>query len=391
MQRTLEISSLSSNRLVFSSVRVNPSVRCLSLSSGKLSDNSSSDLDKLLVDTGSDNKLESLFEAKAPAPTSPTEVVEVDSAVFTDGASSLLSSAPVDPLLSLAEPPFTSLGLAHMWPSGWLQAALETLHIDIGNIVSNVLLTTRHTYVEFLGLPWWQAIAVTTLCMRACVFPIMVMAQRAMVNMNKHLPVTQKLQINAQMASLRGTTDEARFANKALNEYMFAENCHPAKTMWPIMAQGVFFTSAFFGIRGMCNAPVESLTTGGLAWFPNLAVADPTMILPCVTAATLFLQIHLGADGINTETMPPIMRKLMYIMPLVSIPVMINFPAALNVYWLTNNVISLVQSRVIKRPAVRERLGIGEMIKWKPEDLPMTNFYVSVDTFTTRDYITVSN
>ena len=220
--------------------------------------------------------------------------------------------------------------------------------------------------------------------MRACVFPIMVQAQKAMVNMNKHLPVTQKLQVNAQMASLRGNQDEVKFANKALNEYMLSENCHPAKTMWPIMAQSVFFMSAFFGIRGMCNAPVESLTTGGLAWFPNLTVADPTMILPCVTAATLFLQIHLGADGINTSTMPDIMKKLMYIMPLVSIPVMINFPAALNVYWLTNNIISLVQSRVIKRPSVREKLGIGEMIQWKPEDLPMTNFYVSVDIDITR-------
>merc|ERR1719340_425424 len=99
------------------------------------------------------------------------------------------------------------------------------------------------------------------------------------------------------------------------------------------------------------------------------------MVLPCVTAATLFLQIHLGADGINTATMPGFMKKLMYIMPLVSIPVMINFPAALNVYWLTKNMISLAQSRIIKRPAVREKLGIGEMIVWKPEDLPMTNFY----------------
>ena len=79
--------------------------------------------------------------------------------------------------------------------------------------------------------------------------------------------------------------------------------------------------------------------------------------------------------------------KLMYIMPVVSIPVMINFPAALNVYWLTNNVISLVQSRVVRQPAVRERLGIGEMIKWKPEDLPMNNFYVSVDKYIMKDYV----
>ena len=156
MQRTLEISCLSSNRLVFSSVRVNPSVRYLSVSSGKLSDNSSSDLDKLIGDTISDKRseIELLFEAKAPAPTptSPTEVVEVDSAVFTDGASSLLSSAPVDPLLSLAEPPFTSLGLAHMWPSGWLQAFLETLHIDLGNVIIIPVLSTSKPLIPRVTL-----------------------------------------------------------------------------------------------------------------------------------------------------------------------------------------------------------------------------------------------
>ena len=139
MQRTIEISCLSSNRLVFSPVRVNPSVRCLSLSSGKLSD--TSDLDKLISGSDKKSEIELLFQDKAPTPTSPTEVVEVDSGVFTDGASSLLSSAPVDPLLSLAEPTFTSLGLAHMWPSGWLQAFLETLHIDLGNN-KNILLAS---------------------------------------------------------------------------------------------------------------------------------------------------------------------------------------------------------------------------------------------------------
>merc|ERR1712243_351410 len=69
------------------------------------------------------------------------------------------------------------------------------------------------------------------------------------------------------------------------------------------------------------------------------------------------------------------MKKLMFVMPLVSVPVMINFPAALNVYWLSNNMISLVQSRVMKRQAVRTYFGIPEMTKWKPEDLPATQFH----------------
>ena len=64
-------------------------------------------------------------------------------------------------------------------------------------------------------------------------------------------------------------------------------------------------------------------------------------------------------------------------MPLISIPVMIQFPVALNLYWLSNNMISLVQARIFRQPAVRRKLGIEEMIVWKPEDLPMTSFYVS--------------
>merc|ERR1711955_128285 len=34
-----------------------------------------------------------------------------------------------------------------------------------------------------------------------------------------------------------------------------------------------------------------------------------------------------------------------------------------------------VQSRVMKRQAVRSYLGIPEMTKWKPEDLPATQFH----------------
>jgi len=277
------------------------------------------------------------------------------SEIFDEGANAAFSTDLVD-FTNLVEPSFASMGLGHAWPSGWMQTALEFLHIDI-------------------GLPWWQAIGLTTICLRCVVFPIIVIAQKNMVTLNEHQPDIQKLQVQAQLASIRGNIDEARFANSALNNYMMANNCHPVKTILPIMCQGAFFMSMFFGIRGMTNVPVPSLTTGGALWFPDLSLADPTCVLPVLTASTLFLQLYLGADGINLDTMPPIMKKLMFVMPLVSVPVMIQFPCALNVYWLTNNMISLVQSRVIKRQAVRDYLQIPEMTKWKPEDLPATYFH----------------
>ena len=38
----------------------------------------------------------------------------------------------------------------------------------------------------------------------------------------------------------------------------------------------------------------------------------------------------------------------MYVLPLISLPIMTQFPAALNVYWLSNNIISVVQARVVR-------------------------------------------
>merc|ERR1711874_91688 len=67
-------------------------------------------------------------------------------------------------------------------------------------------------------------------------------------------------------------------------------------------------------------------------------------------------------------------KKVLYVMPLISIPVMVQFPAALNLYCLTNNVISVIMARFLRLPTVRDKLGFEEQIIWKPEDLPMTTF-----------------
>jgi len=272
----------------------------------------------------------------------------------TDYISPFSSIERVD-YTNLAEPTFQSLGLAHGWPSGWLQTFMEFMHID-------------------LGLPWWQTIVGTTVCLRIFVLPFMIIAQKNMAHLNNHQPTLQKLQVEAALCSIRGEVDKEKFANDGLHNYMIEHKCHPARNMWPMIVNGICMTSMFFGLRGMTNAPVVSMTTGGAAWFKDLVAVDPTFILPLTAAGTIGLMMYLGADGLNLDTMPPIMKKILILMPIVSIPVMLSFPAALGVYWVTNNMISLVQSTIMKRPQVRDFLNIPEIIKWKPEDLPQNSF-----------------
>jgi len=49
---------------------------------------------------------------------------------------------------------------------------------------------------------------------------------------------------------------------------------------------------------------------------------------------------------------------------------------ALNVYWLTTNLISIMQSRILRLKPIREKLGIGEMIRWQEKDLPMNQMSI---------------
>ncbi len=59
----------------------------------------------------------------------------------------------------------------------------------------------------------------------------------------------------------------------------------------------------------------------------DLTASDPFFILPVVTSASVFLHIKIGADGVDTDSVPPFMRNLLLALPLISLPVMCQFPA----------------------------------------------------------------
>jgi len=294
---------------------------------------------------------------RSEAPSAEVSDPAVDLSETTSGVSDVVSDvvSESDHLWTeVAELSFRELGLCSAYPPGMVQMLMESLHIQ-------------------LDLPWWQVIGLTTVLLRIIVFPIVIIAQRNMVRMSNHQPEIQKLQVAQQMASIRGDKQESMMLYKALMKYFREHNCHPVKSFLPVMFQGSFFMSMFFGLRGMAECPVPSMTTGGIHWFTDLTVADPIYLLPLLTSSTLLLTLYLGSDGINTAAMPPIMKKLLYSMPLLSFPIMMQFPAALNLYWLINNIISACQGRVVRHPAIREKFGIEEQIMWKESDLPLNS------------------
>ena len=83
----------------------------------------------------------------------------------------------------------------------------------------------------------------------------------------------------------------------------------------------------FFALNGMANLPVESLKTGGIAWFSDLTMSDPYFLLPVLTTSSLLLNIKMGGDGASIDTLPPFLRKMIFALPIISLPVMCAFPS----------------------------------------------------------------
>ena len=192
-------SSVNKSRLIFNPVSLN-SQRFLSVTSIKFSEKpSKSDLEVLFEYAESKPKATSVSE-ELSANTSvdnAIEHVDIDKSVFTEGADSILSSTPVDVSSAVLEPSFSSLGLGHGWPSGWLQSLLEVLHAGA-------------------GLEWWQAIGITTVCLRIVIFPIMIIAQKSIVQQNKHLVIFCEHQ-NSIINYIIISACDARFTSKGSN------------------------------------------------------------------------------------------------------------------------------------------------------------------------------
>ncbi|KAM9645306.1 mitochondrial inner membrane protein OXA1L isoform 2-T2 [Trichechus inunguis] len=270
-----------------------------------------------------------------PSPTAVTEVAPGETA---------------DVVQAAAEQSFAELGLGSYTPVGLIQNLLEFMHVD-------------------LGLPWWGAIAASTVLARCLVFPLIIKGQKEAAKIHNHLPEIQKFSTRIREAKLAG--DQAEFY-RASSEMTLYQKKHDVKLFRPLilpLTQAPIFLSFFIALREMANLPVPSLQTGGLWWFQDLTVSDPTYVLPLVVTATMWAVLELGAEtGVQSSDLQW-MRNVIRVMPLAVLPITIHFPSAVFMYWLSSNMFSLGQVACLRIPAVRTVLKIPQRVVHDPDKL----------------------
>jgi YidC/Oxa1 family membrane protein insertase len=215
----------------------------------------------------------------------------------------------------------------------------QTLFSPIVSVLGVVLLYFHQT----LGAPWWLSIVLLTVIVRSLLFPLTVKQVRSMRAMQDLKPHMDRVRAQFKDNPQRQREEMAKvYQDQGVNPL---GGCLPILVQMPIFI-GIFYVIRQFGGYSLGDRTVPpqypSFHEGGILWFQNLSNADPTYLLPIISAVTM-----LAATEITAKNIDPQQRWLMRLLPIGFTIFLLNFPAGLFVYWITSNLVTLGQNFVI--------------------------------------------
>jgi len=201
------------------------------------------------------------------------------------------------------------------WPLFWL---LEKFHELSGN--------------------WGVAIILLTVLIKLIFFPLSAASYKSMAKMKLVTPRLTKIR------EMYGN-DRQRM-NQAMMELYKTEKINPLGGCFPILVQ----IPVFIALYWVLLAAIELRHAPFILWIRDLSALDPYYVLPILMAITMVVQTKL-----NPVPPDPVQAKVMQFMPYVFSIFFFFFPAGLVLYWLVNNILSILQQWQITRMFDRNR------------------------------------
>ena len=205
---------------------------------------------------------------------------------------------------------------------------LESLFGPLINVFGNGL-----EFFHSVGAPWWLSIAVLTVIVRSLLFPLTIKQVKSMRAMQDLKPEMDRLRAQYK--------DNKQKQQEELMKLYQERKVNPLGGCLPLLVQMPIFITMYYVIRSF-DQTHPSFASGGILWFKDLTVADPFYILPVLSAVTM-----LAASEITAKNVDPQQRWLMRLLPVGFTVFLLQFPAGLFMYWITSNLVTVVQNYLI--------------------------------------------
>jgi len=201
------------------------------------------------------------------------------------------------------------------WPLFWV---LEQFHALTGN--------------------WGVAIILLTVLIKVLFFPLSAASYKSMAKMKLITPRLTKIR------EMYGHDREKM--NRAMMELYKTEKINPLGGCFPILVQ----IPVFIALYWVLLAAIELRHAPFVLWIKDLSALDPYYVLPILMTATMVIQTKM-----NPVPPDPVQAQVMKFMPYIFSIFFFFFPAGLVLYWLVNNILSILQQWQIQRMFDRDK------------------------------------
>lgn len=176
------------------------------------------------------------------------------------------------------------------------------------------------------------AIIILTIIIKLLTLPLTMKGMKSMKAMSKLQP---------EMLSLREKfKNDPQKLNAATMELYKKHKVNPMSGCLPLLIQ----IPIFFALYKALLLSIELKNAPFFGWITDLSAKDPYYITPIIMGITMFIQ-----QKMTPSTADPMQQKIFLIMPIVFTFLFLNFPAGLVIYWLTNNVLSIIQQYIVNK------------------------------------------
>lgn len=206
------------------------------------------------------------------------------------------------------------------------------LTIDYGILwpISMLLFSVLKFIHQFVGNWGWSIITLTFL-IKLAFYKLSATSYRSMGRMR---------QLQPKVEAIKQQHDDKQKQSQAMLELYRKEKVNPLGGCLPILIQIPIFIAFYYVLL----ESVELRHAPFMLWITDLSVKDPFYVLPVIMGASMLIQ-----QKMNPTPPDPIQAKVMMAMPVVFTVLFLQFPAGLVLYWVVNNILSIVQQWYITR------------------------------------------
>jgi len=219
--------------------------------------------------------------------------------------------------------------------------------IPLANILQplmNIANAVLQFFHDQAGFSWGMSIIALTVLTRTILIPLT-------YKQLKGMRALQALQPQIKEIQAKYKNDRQRMQQEMMRFYQ-ENKVNPFSSCIPLLAQLPVFITLFYVLRTELPADIgckagECGDKASFLFIPDLTSKATGGVL--IALLVLYVGTQLVSGLVMSITADKNQRMMMFVLPLIFVPFVINFPAGLVVYWITTNFWTIGQQYTIQR------------------------------------------